>query len=106
MFTCSFIADVLRYVQPITNAIEQQNMQQRHRPFQHFVRPARAGPGHRDLKALRADMKRGLPASANGMWFGPRLGRVQKRGGSLTATAVNAEDNADRAIAQDQQLLQ
>lgn len=33
----------------------------------------------------------GAPGSVNGMWFGPRLGRVQKRTADLSAAAAGGE---------------
>lgn len=42
--------------------------------------PSAAGLMNGQRYVLQSGMKRaGAPGAANGMWFGPRLGRVQKR---------------------------
>lgn len=46
-----------------------------------FPRVGRSGSGHLISRAALQEMikRRGPESGANGMWFGPRLGRVQKR---------------------------
>lgn len=48
------------------------------RPFYGFPRMSRAGRLFNKVDSQEA-IKRGGPGGGAGMWFGPRLGRVQKR---------------------------
>lgn len=51
-----------------------------------FPRVGRSGASRYMSKAaMMQGMKRGVPGSGNAMWFGPRLGRIQKRGSPSAA---------------------
>lgn len=51
------------------------------RPFFGFPRISRAGRAFAKMDSQET-IKRGGPGGGAGMWFGPRLGRVQKRASS------------------------
>lgn len=38
-------------------------------------------------------IKRGVPGGGNGMWFGPRLGRIQKRNSEVAREAMQQGDH-------------
>lgn len=55
-----------------------------------FPRVGRSGPSKYLTKAaMMQGMKRGVPGTGNAMWFGPRLGRIQKR----SSNAANQGDH-------------
>lgn len=57
------------------------------RPYFGFPRISRAGPrlySKLGESSQETNVKRGGPGGGAGMWFGPRLGRMQKRSPSST----------------------
>lgn len=57
-----------------------------------FPRVGRSGgqSGNYLSKAVLQSIKRGVPGN-NAMWFGPRLGRVQKRSSQVTREAMQGD---------------
>lgn len=54
------------------------------RQFFGFPRTSRAGRMYSKLgESSQETIKRGGPGGGAGMWFGPRLGRVQKRSSTM-----------------------